>query len=116
MMVKCPECHKDVSDSAEICPSCGYRLIGRENLVRCPGCKADVIPEFRPRDTISRYCPICKQPLTNLVVDSSGRPTYRLRVVNNQLISKTYEPTANFFSNGVSDVYQFMVSIKYFFN
>jgi hypothetical protein len=59
---------------------------------------------------------VTNQPLTNLIVDSSGRPTYRLRVVNNQLISKTYEPTANFSSSGISDVYQFMVSIKYFFN
>ncbi len=25
-LIKCPECDKDVSDSAEICPHCGYRL------------------------------------------------------------------------------------------
>lgn len=25
-LTKCPECHKDVSDTAETCPHCGYRL------------------------------------------------------------------------------------------
>lgn len=25
-LIKCPECDKDVSDFAEICPHCGYRL------------------------------------------------------------------------------------------
>jgi len=67
MMVKCPECGKEASDSAELCPGCGYRLIGRENTVYCPRCRTQVIPEFRPRDTISRYCPICKRPVTGLV-------------------------------------------------
>lgn len=26
MIIKCPECHKDVSDSALLCPSCGFRV------------------------------------------------------------------------------------------
>lgn len=25
-LIKCPECNKDVSDSAEACPNCGYRI------------------------------------------------------------------------------------------
>ncbi len=25
-LIKCPECNKDVSDTAETCPHCGYRL------------------------------------------------------------------------------------------
>jgi hypothetical protein len=66
MLTKCGECGRDVSDTAETCPGCGYRLIGREFLVRCPGCNGEVIPIFSPNDTISRYCPICKQPITNL--------------------------------------------------
>ena len=34
------------------------------------------------------------QPLTNPGVDSQGRATYRLRVVNNELMSKSWETTA----------------------
>ena len=55
MMIECPECKKSVSDSAEVCPGCGYRLLGRENMVYCPRCKTEVIPKFRPRDTISKW-------------------------------------------------------------
>src|SRR4051812_8219786 len=36
MLEPCPECENSVSDSAETCPHCGYRLLGRENLVYCP--------------------------------------------------------------------------------
>ena len=25
-LIKCPECGHDVSDTAETCPNCGYRL------------------------------------------------------------------------------------------
>lgn len=67
MLKPCPECKKSVSDSAETCPHCGYRLLGRENLVHCPRCSTEVLPEVNPHDTISRYCPLCKKPVTNLV-------------------------------------------------
>jgi endogenous inhibitor of DNA gyrase (YacG/DUF329 family) len=62
----CPECKKSVSDSAETCPHCGYRLLGRANLVPCPHCGTEVLPEVHPHDTISRYCPLCKRPITSL--------------------------------------------------
>ena len=51
------------------------------------------------------------QPLTNAAVDSQGRPVYRLRVVNNQLLNKTFEPTA-----GLSDVYRIQFQLRYTFN
>jgi outer membrane receptor protein involved in Fe transport len=51
------------------------------------------------------------QPLTNPGVDSQGRATYRLRVVNNALMNKTWETTA-----GLSDVYQIQFSLRYTFN
>lgn len=66
MLIDCPECRKQVSDSAELCPHCGYRILGRENLVHCPHCNTDVIPETNPHSTISRYCPLCKRAITNL--------------------------------------------------
>ena len=51
------------------------------------------------------------QPLTNATVDAQGRATYRLRVVNGELLKKSFETTA-----GLSDVYQIQFSLKYSFN
>ena len=66
MLQTCPECKKSVSDEAVTCPHCGYRLLGRENLVPCPHCGVNVLPEVNPHDTMSRYCPLCNRPITNL--------------------------------------------------
>ncbi len=51
------------------------------------------------------------QPLTNPGVDSAGRATYRLRVVNNQLMSKSLEQTAS-----INDVYRLQFQFRYRFN
>jgi hypothetical protein len=51
------------------------------------------------------------QPLTNPSVDSQGRAAYRLRVVNNQLLSKSLESTT-----GLNDVYRIQFSLRYSFN
>ena len=51
------------------------------------------------------------QILTNPAVDAQGRSTYRLGVVNNELIKNTFQTAAT-----TSDVYQFMVSLRYSFN
>jgi hypothetical protein len=55
------------------------------------------------------------QLLTNPGVDAQGRPTYRLAVINNELISRSYQTSAST-SSGNTDVYQFLVSIRYRFN
>ncbi len=49
-------------------------------------------------------------PLTNPAADAQGRATYRLRVINGQLMNKTLEQTAD-----LNDVYRVMFSLKYFF-
>ncbi len=51
------------------------------------------------------------QILTNPGVDAQGRPTYRLAVVNGQLVNKTFQTNTN-----LADVYQFMLSFRYSFN
>ncbi|MCF7962213.1 MAG: zinc ribbon domain-containing protein [Pirellula sp.] len=66
MLKDCPECRQSVSDSAELCPHCGYRLIGREHLVFCRSCSKEVLPIVNPHDTISKYCPVCSKPITGL--------------------------------------------------
>ena len=53
---------------------------------------------------------VSNSPLTNPGVDAQGRATYRLRVINNQLMNTSYEQTAD-----LLDVYRVMFSVKYFF-
>jgi outer membrane receptor protein involved in Fe transport len=57
------------------------------------------------------------QILTNPGIDAQGRSTYRLAVVNNELIKKTFQSSAALGdTRSPSDVYQFMVSLRYNFN
>jgi hypothetical protein len=51
------------------------------------------------------------QILTNPGVDALGRATYRLQVVNNELIKRTFQTSAT-----TGDVYQLMLSLRYSFN
>jgi Carboxypeptidase regulatory-like domain len=51
------------------------------------------------------------QILTNPGIDAQGRSNYNLAVVNNQLITRTFQSSAT-----TGDVYQFMVSLRYLFN
>ena len=44
------------------------------------------------------------------VVDAQGRMQYRMRVINGQLMSRSYEQTAD-----IPDVWRVMFSVKYFF-
>jgi hypothetical protein len=54
---------------------------------------------------------IQNQILTNGGADAQGRATYRLALFNNQLLTQSLQTTA-----GESDVYRFMVSLRYTFN
>jgi hypothetical protein len=51
------------------------------------------------------------QLLTNPGVDALGRSLYRLKVVNGELINKTFEPTA-----GRTDVFEIQLGVRYTFN
>lgn len=57
MLIKCPECNKEISDKAEMCPNCGYKLPKPEpiiNGVYCPSCLDCGIK------TKIEFCPYCK--------------------------------------------------------
>jgi hypothetical protein len=54
---------------------------------------------------------VSNSPLTNPAVDAQGRATYRLRVVNNQLLTTPLQQTAD-----LGDVYKVMFSFRYYFN
>ena len=32
-MIKCPECSKDISDEARVCPHCGFKLFNSSSLL-----------------------------------------------------------------------------------
>ena len=49
--------------------------------------------------------------IPNTAPDAQGRLSYRMQVVSNQLVSKSFESTS-----GILDVYQFMLSFRYSFN
>lgn len=51
------------------------------------------------------------QILTNPGVDALGRATYRMAVVSNELVTRSFSSSAF-----TSDVYQFMLSLRYSFN
>jgi hypothetical protein len=54
---------------------------------------------------------IRNQLLTNPAADANGRATYRMVVVNNELLTRSYETTAS-----LTDVFSFMISLRYTFN
>jgi hypothetical protein len=54
---------------------------------------------------------ISTQPLTNPSVDSQGRSTYRLRVVNGQLMNTTFQKSA-----GIGDLWRMQFTLRYLFN
>lgn len=54
---------------------------------------------------------VSNSPLTNPGVDAQGRATYRLRVINRELMTKSLQQSAD-----LGDVYKVMVSFRYFFN
>jgi hypothetical protein len=49
--------------------------------------------------------------LTNPAIDAQGRVTYRMAVVNNQLPTRTFQT-----NTALTDVYQFLLSFRYYFN
>lgn len=50
MIIKCPECGRQVSEKAPVCPSCGVQIAGK--LTRCNNCGEVYFTE-------DRICPVC---------------------------------------------------------
>jgi RNA polymerase subunit RPABC4/transcription elongation factor Spt4 len=59
-LINCPECNKEVSDKADMCPNCGYPING--------SIKMQPLPEARPENLMK--CPICKS--TQLTSNKKG--------------------------------------------
>ncbi|TRZ64844.1 MAG: hypothetical protein D4Q79_00700 [Spirochaetia bacterium] len=70
MLIRCPECTKNVSSSADKCPHCGYpdpytkssevkklvkqaREKSKDRIVKCPNCDRDNTPDFIGEDPMN---------------------------------------------------------------
>ena len=42
-LVKCPDCGKEISDSAESCPNCGRPM---STVMKCPNCKSSDVEKI----------------------------------------------------------------------
>lgn len=42
-LITCPECKREISDTAKACPSCGYDFTASQKIL-CPRCGVEAIP------------------------------------------------------------------------
>ena len=66
-LIKCPECGRQVSDQAKVCPGCGIEIEGR--IIKCPECGEAVLKS-------QVVCPYCSKPLSEMpsLTPESGAP------------------------------------------
>ena len=74
-LIKCPECHQQVSDKASSCPKCGYPInevvnkSSRDGIklvaAKCPSCGANINVDSNLNNTKCEYCK------TNIIVDEA---------------------------------------------
>ena len=62
MLILCPECNTKVSDKAQACPQCGFRI---DSLITCPDCGKLVRPG-------TMVCPGCAYPFAQKASESPG--------------------------------------------
>ena len=66
-LINCPECNKEISDKAEVCINCGYKLPKQESMfqgVYCPSCLDVGFKHHKAEDNI---CPFCRIEKLNSV-------------------------------------------------
>lgn len=61
MIIKCPECGRQVSEKAPTCPSCGVEIAGK--ITRCKNCGEIYFKE-------DGICPACHTPYTSAVASN----------------------------------------------
>lgn len=68
-LIKCPECKKEISSNAKICPNCGYK----NNIKTCPECGKIV----KTTDTVCPECgyPLQKKSAQNIINDNLDKIT-----------------------------------------
>lgn len=53
MLIKCPECQKEISDKAPNCPNCGFPLIKPKNEIPLPPKHEDIVKQKNKNDNSS---------------------------------------------------------------
>ena len=68
-LIKCSECHKEISSNAKVCPHCGYK---NEHKI-CPECGALV----KPTDNVCKECgyPLKKKNAQNIINENLDKIT-----------------------------------------
>lgn len=72
MLIKCPECGKEISDVAEVCVHCGYPLKTKHKKLErsipanmpCPECGSN----WHTYENENIYCKVCKHIFTDLEI------------------------------------------------
>lgn len=72
MIIKCPECGRQVSEKAPTCPSCGVEIAGK--ITRCKECGEVYFTE-------DGICPACQTP--NTAANAVPRPVVQNKPANN---------------------------------
>lgn len=75
MIIKCPECGRQVSDKAPSCPTCGVQIAGK--IVRCTQCGEVYFKE-------DGMCPNCHHPNNTATQSAPVQPTVAAPIRPNQ--------------------------------
>lgn len=60
-LIQCPECQKEISDKAKVCPHCGYELPVKDYGVYCPKClNSRLKMSLKIKGVDNNICPLCK--------------------------------------------------------
>lgn len=59
-LIRCPECGKEISDSAQVCPNCGCKTeLGNQNEIMKTSLLADIGFTYRFYSFRNNMCYIC---------------------------------------------------------
>lgn len=83
MIIKCPECGRQVSEKAPVCPSCGVEIAGK--ITRCTHCGEIYFKE-------DGICPACQHSNTTSSAASSYRPEPKPAVSSTPTVSQPAKP------------------------
>ena len=72
-MIKCPECHKEVSDKARNCPNCGNPIDTRIYCPKCGSSRTSVISGASKAMSVAMWGVFAANKVkSNYVCDSCG--------------------------------------------
>lgn len=102
MIIKCPECGRQVSEKAPTCPSCGVQIAGK--IIRCHNCGEVYFIE-------DGVCPACHQPALQTAQKANVQKNVAVPITHTEATTPkptTHElhPKANEAANGQASAEQ----------